>query len=302
MAGNLQYDIVLLTEDKYVLPEKLDAYKSNILVEDALLRAALEKHDLKVTRKSWTDPEFDWSSTKYIIVRTIWDYFEKFDRFLEWFHRVKSLTTFINAADTIIWNLDKHYLADLQQKNIPVVETYFVEPGSRVTLKEIYQQLGWEHIIIKPAVSGAARHTYQLHADDIAAHEMIFQQLIEKECMLVQPFQKNIIGIGEYTLMVMDGKYTHAVLKQAKKGDFRVQDDFGGSVVAWEPDATTIALAESIIRKIEPMPVYGRVDLILDNNNILAVSELEIIEPELWFRTFPPAAQVLGDAIARLFN
>ena len=28
----------------------------------------------------------------------------------------------------------------------------------------------------------------------------------------------------------MNGIYTHAVLKKAKSGDFRVQDDFGGSV------------------------------------------------------------------------
>ena len=48
--------------------------------------------------------------------------------------------------------------------------------------------------------------------------------------MLIQPFFKTISELGEASLMVFDGKFTHAILKKAKPGDFRVQDDFGGTV------------------------------------------------------------------------
>ena len=46
-------------------------------------------------------------------------------------------------------------------------------------------------------------------------HESVFKGLISKEAMLLQPFQKNIVEIGEVSFMVFGGKYSHAVLKKA---------------------------------------------------------------------------------------
>jgi hypothetical protein len=43
--------------------------------------------------------------------------------------------------------------------------------------------------------------------------------------------------------------------------------------------------------------MYGRVDMFYDNNNILAIGELELIEPELWFRFCPEAADKLANEI-----
>ena len=34
--------------------------------------------------------------------------------------------------------------------------------------------------------------------------------------------------------------------------------------------------------------IYGRVDVFYDNDNLLSLGELELIEPELWFRKHPP--------------
>ena len=38
-----------------------------------------------------------------------------------------------------------------------------------------------------------------------------------------------------------------------------------------------------------------------DNQDKLSVSELELIEPELWFRFHPPAAGLLADAIIKRY-
>ena len=97
--------------------------------------------------------------------------------------------------------------------------------------------------------------------------------------------------------MVFGGKYTHAVLKQAKKGDFRVQDDFGGSIAIYNPDKEMIELAEKSVKTMSPIPAYARVDVIWNNKSELVVSELELIEPELWFRYNPHAADVLAKYI-----
>ena len=37
--------------------------------------------------------------------------------------------------------------------------------------------------------------------------------------------------------------------------------------------------------------------MIRDNQGKLAVTELELIEPELWFRKYPFAAEMMADAV-----
>ena len=68
------------------------------------------------------------------------------------------------------------------------------------------------------------------------------------------------------------------------KGDYRVQDDFGGTIHDYQALEKEKLFAEMVVRACDPSPYYARVDLVWDNNNELAVGELELIEPELWFR------------------
>ncbi|MFO0824011.1 MAG: hypothetical protein U0792_13015 [Gemmataceae bacterium] len=128
-------------------------------------------------------------------------------------------------------------------------------------------------------------------------HQPLLETLLAQEAMLVQPFQDDVARTGEDTLMVFGGRYTHAVRKVAKPGDFRVQDDHGGTVHEYQPTQEQIELAERAVAACQPRPVYGRVDLIRDNNGRLAVMELELIEPELWLRFHPPAAEAFADGI-----
>jgi glutathione synthase/RimK-type ligase-like ATP-grasp enzyme len=121
--------------------------------------------------------------------------------------------------------------------------------------------------------------------------------LIKKEAMMLQPFQQSVPQKGEVSMMIMGGQYTHAVLKKAKAGDFRVQDDFGGTVELYEPSNAEIAFAEKVVAACAVPPLYARVDIIEDNAGDLAVIEMELIEPELWFRLKPEAADVLAAAV-----
>lgn len=292
------YDITLLTDHRWVDPKNPDEYASNILLEDQLLRIALEKQGWKVHRTNWDDPHFDWSQTRYALFRTTWDYFDRFDEFSAWLEKTSAITQFINPLELIKWNLDKHYLLELAEKGIVIPPTLFIEPGDRRTLQEIFDEAGWKDGILKPAVSGAGRHTYKINEDNLAEHESTYQMLIQKESMLLQEFQHQITTKGEVALMVMGGQYTHAVLKRAKAGDFRVQDDFGGSVHPYEPDVSLIYFAEELVQQIQPMPLYARVDIIWDNQDQPCVSELELIEPELWMRKFPESADILSKSIS----
>jgi hypothetical protein len=72
------FDITLLTEIRYLQPKPDDWYVENIMLEDRLLRAALEKRGLRVHRTRWDDPAMDWSTTRFALFRTTWDYFDRF--------------------------------------------------------------------------------------------------------------------------------------------------------------------------------------------------------------------------------
>ena len=82
------YDIVILTDHRYVNPKKTNWYIDQVLLEDKLLQDSLEEQGLKVSRKDWADPSFDWGNTKYAIFRTTWDYFERFEEFFTWLEQM----------------------------------------------------------------------------------------------------------------------------------------------------------------------------------------------------------------------
>ncbi|NND53160.1 MAG: hypothetical protein HKN54_12240, partial [Flavobacteriaceae bacterium] len=58
-----------------------------------------------------------------------------------------------------------------------------------------------------------------------------------------------------------------------------------------------ISFAEKANRACPELPIYSRVDIFTNNEGEIALSELELIEPELWFRFFPHASELLAKAI-----
>ena len=289
-----KYDVVVLTDSRYVNPLKTNTYISNVLREDELVINALKEKNLSVVKKDWNDSIFDWESTRSILFRSTWDYFDKFELFKKWFSKTKNKCLMINSTETIEWNIDKHYLLDLQEHQIPIPNSEFIKRGSSIDLSLLMQKKNWNEIVVKPTISGAAKNTYRLKEEEIIQFGPTWEKLIYKEDFIVQEFQNNVITEGEVAMIVIGGKFTHAVLKKAKEGDFRVQDDFGGSIAIYNPSEEMVKLAEKCTRILTPIPSYARVDIIWDNLRELAVSELELIEPELWFRLNPNAAQKLA--------
>jgi len=297
-----KYDFVLLTDSRYVHPKDINTYIRSILDEDLLVIKALENKGMSVIRVDWADENFDWSSAKTAIFRTTWDYFDRFDEFISWINNTKSQLSFINSVELILWNIDKHYMQDLAAQGVNIPETRFIESGEQISLNEILSATGWNDAILKPAISASARHTYRINPGNCSKLESVYQSLIQTEAMLLQPFQNSVLERGEIALMFFEGKYSHAILKTAKKGDFRVQSEFGGTVQDHIPTQAEITLGEQVLQACNSMPVYARVDIIEDNNGILAVAELELIEPELWFRYTPEAAESFADAVIKYLS
>ena len=291
-------DVAILTEERYLKPKSKSQYIQNILTEDCLVLLELESLNISCQRVAW-DGSFKADEFRHVLFRTTWNYFDQLDLFRVFLQHCRKSTILINDYQQIYWNLNKKYLINLRDCGVNIVPTKIIQKGQKTTLTSICQSNSWEDIIIKPCVSAAAWQTYHIEAAQILDSEKLFQRLSLAQDMIVQEFQSNITTSGEISLMMIGGVYTHAVLKRAKQGDFRVQDDYGGSVAAYLPKADEIKFANQILEALPFKPIYARVDIMIDNSGNLALSELELIEPEMWFRLYPKAAKLLAQSIKK---
>jgi hypothetical protein len=72
----------------------------------------------------WDDPTARWEDYDRVIVRSVFDYAQRFDQFLGWCDRVGA-ARLRNTPELIRFNADKRYLADLRTPTVPSV---FVGP------------------------------------------------------------------------------------------------------------------------------------------------------------------------------
>ena len=293
--------IYLVTEDRYIQPKPDKPYVVNIFREETLVTDALHALGYRTKRVSWSDATVKWDEADWIVIRTTWDYFDRLPEFKLWLNRIPK-PKIINPFTLLQWNIDKHYLNDLAKKNLSVVPTKIIPKGSIANLLERVAEWDASEFIIKPTIAGAARLTYRLKRDELTSFEPKLMEFLAHEDFIIQPFVANVISFGELSLMVMGGVYTHGVRKQVKRGDFRVQDDFGGTVEAYQASKEEQNLAEQVVAQIQPQPVYARVDLLRNDAGDWMVSEVELVEPELWFRFSPDAATQYAAAIQRYIN
>jgi hypothetical protein len=298
--------VALLTDHRFVAAEADpdDWYLGNILRDDALLQQALDRRGVSSVRVDWADPSVDWSSFELAVFRTTWDYYERYAEFAPWLEQTSKIARLCNAPEIIRWNMDKHYLLDLQHQGVPVVPFHMLETGTLSNLSTVMQQKGWPEAVVKPCVSGGARLTYRVNSDNADQIDEIIRIPLQNEAFLLQPFVDSIQVTGEDSLMVFGGQYTHAVRKTAKAGDFRVQDDHGGTVHDRTPDSSQVHLAETAMKAATQItghaPAYGRADMVQMTDGTWAIMELELLEPELWLRYAPAAADVFAENISRI--
>jgi hypothetical protein len=105
-----------------------------------------------------------------------------------------------------------------------------------------------------------------------------------------------VVTADEWSFVFFQKQYSHAVLKNAKAGDFRVQDDFGGTVELVSPDKALIEQAQQIVTGIKSPLLFARVDGI-EIGGQLVLMEVELIEPFLFLQSEPLAIERFARAI-----
>jgi glutathione synthase/RimK-type ligase-like ATP-grasp enzyme len=247
----------------------------------------------------WNDPSVNWASYDYLVFRTVWDYFEHPIEFTAWLETLEKLKirTF-NPLPIIKRNLHKFYLQDLERQGVDIIPTVFIPKNTDLDLSFLKVKK-WEKAVIKPAISAGSYWTTLFSQAEITTVEAQYKELALERDLLVQPFMPEIQTMGEVSLLFFQGKFSHSVLKKPKKGDFRIQSQFGGQYQTYEPDVSVIETAAHIIKTFGGDLLYARVDGILKNGKFLLM-ELELIEPDLYFDYAPDAKKRYLKALENL--
>jgi len=252
--------------------------ESEVHVAADALRAAGVSTDVV----SW-DEDRDWGAYELVVVRTPWDYFDRVTQFLDWAARVERETSLVNPADVLRWNSHKGYLAEFTAKSVPTVPTRLV-PGPSTDVADQIREVPWEEIVVKPAIDGGARHAWRGQRDDPSLSR-IAERLADHGDVVVQPFVPAIVD-GERSLVFLGGRFSHAVRKVPKAGDYRSQRHLGGREVDHQPDSAELQVALAAMAAAPGRLTYARVDLV-DWEGAPVLIELEVIEPDLFLRDVP---------------
>lgn len=254
---------------------------------------ALRAGGFEVSARPWTAPG-DLAPFDAVLPLVVWGYHERYEEWLVLLDRLDSdAVPVINPPALLRWNSDKAYLSELDAKSVPTVHTITVHALNDPALSEARKQFGCDHLVVKPPVSASATGTFLLKPGDG------LPEVVAGRRMLIQPFMASIALHGEYSLMLFTGRFSHAILKTPKRGDFRVQPHLGGTEKPCEAPQGAISLAKAALAEAPAAAVYARVDMVTDEDGALRIMELELIEPALWLNHAPDRGADFASAIRR---
>ena len=238
---------------------------SQLSPDDSELIPELKKLDVDARPVVWSDAVVDWRAFDLVVIRSCWDYHLRADEFSAWIDRLaRERVRMFNPPEVLRWNMHKSYLLDLAAKGVRIPRTRFERD-----------------VIVKPAVSASAHQTHLLRGD-----------------VIVQEFVHEIVDDGEWSLVFFDRHFSHAVRKAPKSGDFRVQEELGGSVTPITPGPPMIDEAQRILGHVDGELLYARVDVVNRPAGV-TLMELELLEPTLFLSTDLAATRRFAEAIAR---
>jgi glutathione synthase/RimK-type ligase-like ATP-grasp enzyme len=261
--------------------------------------AALAAAGVHVDVLDWHDPAAPWGSYDRVALRSVWDYPQRLPEFRDWLAALEPVTAVLNPAPVVRWNIDKHYLGDLEAAGVPCIPTTFVEPGSVADLPD-------REFVVKPAIGAGSRDVGGYRPDervDAAAH---VARLHERgESVLVQPRIATVAEHGEWGLVFFAGRYSHAANKRVELAPAGAVDELyvAETLTAHTADPTQIAAGQAAVDAVAArfgVPAYARVDLVRAEDGGHLVLEVELIEPSLFLPQADPSAPArLAAALTR---
>ena len=250
----------------------------------------LERAGIEVEARPWTEPA-DLTGFDLVMPLVAWGYHFDPARWHGLLDRLeREAVPTANPVPLLRWNSDKRYLAQLGENGISVIPTRLIEALDEAALADARTDYG-DTLVIKPPVSAAADGLYR-----IGPNEPLPAGALGRT-MMIQPFLPSVASEGEYSVMLFGGRFSHAIVKRPKAGDYRVQPHLGGTEARCEAPSGAIELAHAALAAAPTEATYARVDMVRDEAGNLAVIELELIEPALWLQHAPDGGESFASAV-----
>ncbi|MEO7634381.1 MAG: hypothetical protein ABIS38_01895 [Sphingomicrobium sp.] len=242
--------------------------------------AALEAGGMTVAPVAW-DSGADFAGFDLVLPLVAWGYHKNVGAWHAWLDRADAARLPVaNPVPLLRWNSDKAYLAELCAAGVPTVPSLTIDRLDEAALDGARAAFG-DDLVVKPLVSASAYGTHRLGAGDR------IPEAVRGWRMLAQPWLKAITTSGEWSLIYFDGRFSHAVAKLPRPGEYRVQPEHGGIITACAPPPGAREVADAALAQAPTRSTYARVDLVRGNDGTLQVIELELIEPALWLDHAP---------------
>lgn len=276
--------------------DSLEGFYSN----DDLLFAPLEAAGWLAEEVSWRKSDVDWDDYDLVIIRTTWDYQQDPEGFMGCLQKIEaSRAKLHNSLNIVQWNISKKYLQELQNQGVPIVPTLWFQSFSLSAVEEGFEKFDTPQIVLKPLISANADHTYRLTPEQLKTQADTLSEVFDKREFMLQPFIPAIVEEGEYSLFYFAGNYSHAIVKQPKSGDFRVQEEHGGQLTKVEPTEEMLTTSRHCLAALPEDVFYARIDLVFYKGEFM-VMEIELIEPSLYFNMDEDSPQRFVDALVAM--
>lgn len=269
--------------------------------DDQLLLKALREQGLEPVPLLWDDPAVRWDAFAAVLMRSPWDYYERAEEFGRWLDRLEqSRCRVLNPLPVLRRNLNKNYLREMQAEGFQTVPTAWLTKGDARPVAVQLADVAWAELVIKPTVSAGAYMTVRTTREALLKDPAPLAAILAHSDAMLQPFLPEILAEGEWSFLFFGGAFSHAVLKRAKAGDFRVQWVHGGTQAQAEPSPSALAGAARVLAAWPgPLP-YARIDGIVQaGTGEFLLIEAELLEPHLFFLEAPGAAERFAAVIAR---
>jgi hypothetical protein len=239
----------------------------------------------------WHDPAVDWAAFDLLVVRSPWDYPERYEEFTGWLDHAAGRTRILNAPELIRWNIDKRYLDDFRALDIACVPFEFCTTADEADAA--IARLAHGRIVVKPTVSAGARDTGLFQPDDPRALMLAERIIADGKTAMVQPAVEAVVENGENALFFLNGEYAYACHKGPilAPGGGYLGGEYTEDISRAHPSAAEIGLGRRAIAAIEQIaagkgfgtdagqPLYARVDIASRQGADPEIIEVELFEP-----------------------
>lgn len=259
------------------------------------LRAGLAAHGAALVEIDWRAPDAAFAGCDLALIGTPWDYTRAKDAFLARLAALEAAGVPVrNPLEIVRWNADKLYLKDLAARGAPSIPTLWPEFAGPEDITAAFAHFSCDQVVAKRRVgAGAVGQAIFTRGDPAIA------DWHSDRPMMIQPFLPAIQDEGELSFIFVGGRLSHALVKRAQPGDYRIQAAYGGIETALNPAPGDRAAAEAVIAMLPftAPPLYARIDMVRLTDGALALIEAELIEPYLYPLQGPGFGAMMAAAV-----